>query len=60
MRLSTDAARDERQGLDTIVAALSAGVTVFDTAHAYGHGASDMGHNERLLAHAIRASGAER
>jgi aryl-alcohol dehydrogenase-like predicted oxidoreductase len=60
MRLSTDAARDEQRGLDTIVAALGAGVTVFDTAHAYGHGASDMGHNERLLARAIRMSGAER
>ncbi len=59
MRLSTDAARDEQRGLDTIVAALGAGVTVFDTAHAYGHGESDMGHNERLLARAIRASGAE-
>ncbi len=58
MRLSTDHARDEQRALDTIVAAVGAGVTVFDTAHAYGHGVSDMGHNERLLAHAIRVSGA--
>jgi aryl-alcohol dehydrogenase-like predicted oxidoreductase len=58
MRLSTDAARDEQRALDTIVAAVGAGVTVFDTAHAYGHGATDLGHNERLLAHAIRMSGA--
>jgi aryl-alcohol dehydrogenase-like predicted oxidoreductase len=58
MRLSTDAARDEPRALDTIVAAVDAGLTVFDTAHAYGLGAPDLGHNERLLAHAIRLSGA--
>ncbi len=53
MRLSTDAERDEGRGLETIAAAVRAGVTVFDTARAYGD-------NERLLARALRASGAER
>src|SRR5207302_2611427 len=31
----------------------------FDTAHAYGHGDAELGHNERLLARALRACGAE-
>ena len=36
MRLSTDEDRDEQLALDTIAAAAEAGVTAFDTAHAYG------------------------
>jgi aryl-alcohol dehydrogenase-like predicted oxidoreductase len=58
MRLSTDEDRDEERGLATIAAAAAAGVTVFDTARAYGHGAGDLGHNERLLARALRSCGA--
>ena len=38
MRLSTDADRDEERALATIAAAAEAGITVFDTARAYGHG----------------------
>jgi aryl-alcohol dehydrogenase-like predicted oxidoreductase len=53
MRLSTEAERDEERGLATIAAALAAGVTVFDTARAYGAGQADLGHNERLLARAL-------
>lgn len=53
MRLSTDAARDEAAGLATIRAAWDAGVRVFDTAHAYGLGEDDLGHNERLLSRAL-------
>jgi len=60
MRLSTDADRDEEVGLATIAAAIAAGVTVFDTGHAYGQTAAEAGHNERLLARALRAAGAER
>ena len=60
MRLSTDEDRDEELALETIAAAAEAGVTVFDTARAYGHGASELGHNERLLARALRRCGAER
>jgi aryl-alcohol dehydrogenase-like predicted oxidoreductase len=59
MRLSTDADRDEGRGAATIAAALDEGVTVFDTARAYGRGPDELGHNERLLAGAIRAAGAE-
>jgi len=59
MRLSTDESRDENRALDTIAAAAEAGVTVFDTARAYGLGADELGHNERLLARALRLCAAE-
>ena len=36
MRLSTDEDRDEERALETIAAAAEAGITVFDTARAYG------------------------
>ena len=49
MRLSTDADRDEERALATIVAAAEAGITVFDTARAYGD-------NEQLLARALRTA----
>ena len=58
MRLSTDADRDEPLARATITAAVAAGVTVFDTAHAYGRDGAELGHNERLLAAALRESGA--
>ncbi len=58
MRLSTDDSRDEELGLQTIAAAVEVGVTVFDTAHAYGRGAAELGHNEGLLARALRRCGA--
>ena len=51
MRLSTDETRDEELALETIAAAVEAGITVFDTARAYGD-------NEQLLARALRSSGA--
>ena len=47
MRLSTDEDRDEERADATIAAAVGAGVTVFDTARAYGD-------NERLLARVVR------
>ncbi|HWW09660.1 MAG TPA: aldo/keto reductase, partial [Candidatus Acidoferrales bacterium] len=50
----------EDVALQTIAAAAEAGVTVFDTAHAYGSGAADLGRNERLLARALRLSGAQK
>ena len=59
MRLSTDADRDEQRALATIAAAVDAGTTVFDTARAYGHGEHDLGHNERLLARALRLCGGD-
>ncbi len=59
MRLSTDPDRDEERALATIAAAAEAGITVFDTARAYGHGEHELGHNERLLARALRRIRAE-
>lgn len=58
MRLSTDEGRDEELALATIAAAAEAGITVFDTARSYGRGGDDVGHNEKLLARALRSSGA--
>jgi aryl-alcohol dehydrogenase-like predicted oxidoreductase/predicted kinase len=52
MRMSTDEDRDEQQALETIAAAAEAGITVFDTARAYGD-------NERLLAHGLRRGKAD-
>src|SRR5688572_5499841 len=52
MRLSTDPDRDEARGLETILAALEAGVTLLDTAPSYCHGEGDEHHNERLIARA--------
>ena len=60
MRLSTDADRDESRALETVAAAVEAGVAVFDTARAYGADESELGHNERLLARALRLAGAGR
>ncbi len=57
MRMSTDPDRNETLADETIAAAAAAGVTVFDTARAYGHGDGELGHNERLLAAALRACG---
>ncbi|HYB30024.1 MAG TPA: aldo/keto reductase [Solirubrobacteraceae bacterium] len=57
MRMSTDPDRDPELAEQTIAAALDAGITVFDTAHAYGLDEDDLGHNERLVARAMsRAS----
>ena len=59
MRLSTEADCDEALAGATIAAALEEGITVFDTAHAYGQGEADMGRGERLLGAALtrRADG---
>jgi aryl-alcohol dehydrogenase-like predicted oxidoreductase/predicted kinase len=58
MRLSTDEDRNAELPLSTIAAAAEAGVSVFDTARAYGRGEADLGHNERLLARGLRECGA--
>ena len=59
MRMSTDESRDLGLAVATIAAAAEAGVTVFDTARAYGLGEADLGHNEKLLASALRQCGAD-
>ena len=53
MRLSTASDRDEARALATLHAALDAGVTLLDTADAYARDASEIGHNERLIARAL-------
>ena len=59
MRLSTDEDRDEERALATVAASVAAGTTIFDTARAYGRGEHELGHNERLLARALRLCGGE-
>ncbi len=51
---------DERLALDTIAAAAGAGITVFDTARAYGPDRAGLGHNERMVARALRAADGQR
>ncbi len=53
MRLSTAVDRDEARAVAVIHAALDAGVRLLDTADAYGRDASEIGHNERLVAGAL-------
>jgi aryl-alcohol dehydrogenase-like predicted oxidoreductase/predicted kinase len=59
MRLSTDENRNDERALETIAAAADAGITVFDTARAYGRGEAELGHNERLVARALRRAGTD-
>jgi aryl-alcohol dehydrogenase-like predicted oxidoreductase len=47
---------DEQLAFDTVAAAVGAGITVFDTAHAYGVERGGPGSNERLVAGALRAA----
>jgi aryl-alcohol dehydrogenase-like predicted oxidoreductase len=54
MPLSLEGRPDEAQALRTIHAALDAGVTLIDTADAYSRDDADVGHNERLIAKALR------
>jgi aryl-alcohol dehydrogenase-like predicted oxidoreductase len=54
MPLSVTGRPDEDRAIRTIHAALDAGVNLIDTADAYSLGESDFGHNERLIAKALR------
>ena len=54
MPLSLKGRPDEDQAIRTIHAALDAGVELIDTADAYAYDESDTGHNERLIAKALR------
>src|SRR5437588_12756050 len=51
---------EEELALDAVAAATSGGISVFDTAHAYAPEAAALGHNERLVARAVRAAGRHR
>ena len=57
MRLSTAADRDDDRAIAVLHAALDAGVTLLDTANAYCWDDSETGHNERLIARALRTTG---
>ncbi len=54
MHLSLAERPSDRQGIKVIHAALDAGMTLIDTADAYCLDASEVGHNERLIARALR------
>ena len=54
MRLSTAPDRDAERAIAVIHAALDAGVTLLDTADAYCRDDTETGHNERLIAAALR------
>jgi aryl-alcohol dehydrogenase-like predicted oxidoreductase len=59
MPMSIEGRPDERRSVDTIHAALDAGVTLFDTADAYSLNANDFGHNESLIAGAVASYGGD-
>jgi aryl-alcohol dehydrogenase-like predicted oxidoreductase len=54
MPLSIDGRPSREQGLATILAAIDAGVTLIDTADSYTMEADGQGHNESLIAEALR------
>lgn len=60
MRLSTVVQRDDARSIAVIHAALDAGVRLLDTADAYCHDDSEIGHNERLIARALATWSGER
>jgi aryl-alcohol dehydrogenase-like predicted oxidoreductase len=53
MPMSIEGRPDAGRSVDTIVAALDAGVTLIDTADAYHIHADEVGHNETLIAQAL-------
>jgi aryl-alcohol dehydrogenase-like predicted oxidoreductase/histidinol phosphatase-like enzyme/predicted kinase len=53
MRLSTDPLRDDDRAIAVLHAAFDAGVDLVDTADAYARDATEVGHNERLIARAL-------
>ncbi|MEV7150210.1 aldo/keto reductase [Streptomyces sp. NPDC093084] len=57
MPMSIEGRPDTGRSIATIHAALDAGVTLIDTADAYHRDAGEVGHNEELIAGALRAYG---
>ncbi|MHB1010993.1 MAG: aldo/keto reductase [Propionibacteriaceae bacterium] len=57
MPMSIEGRPDEERSIATIHAALDAGVTLIDTADAYHLHAGEVGHNERLIAKALKEYG---
>ncbi|WP_431279073.1 aldo/keto reductase [Leifsonia poae] len=59
MPMSIEGRPDEARSIATIHAALEVGVTFFDTADAYHLHADEVGHNETLIADAVRSWGGD-
>ncbi|MBX9245301.1 aldo/keto reductase [Actinotalea ferrariae] len=57
MPMSIEGKPDEARAIRTIHAALDAGVTLVDTADSYHEHPTDVGHNEILIAKALRLAG---
>ncbi|MET9269929.1 aldo/keto reductase [Kribbella sp. NPDC003557] len=59
MPMSIEGRPDEDRSIATIHAALDAGITLIDTADAYHLTATDVGHNESLIAKALSTYGGD-
>ncbi len=59
MPMSIEGRPDTERSVATIHAALDAGVTLIDTADAYHQHADEVGHNEQLIADALRSWGGD-
>lgn len=59
MPMSIEGRPDEARSLATIHAALDSGVTLIDTADSYHRDAGEVGHNEELIARALRTYGGD-
>jgi aryl-alcohol dehydrogenase-like predicted oxidoreductase len=59
MPRSIEGRPETERSVATIHAALEAGVTLIDTADAYHRDANDVGHNEELIASALRSYGSD-
>ena len=54
MPLSLEGRPDDDDGVRVVAAAIDAGMTLIDTADVYCIDDGDIGHNERLIARALR------
>jgi len=59
MPMSIEGRPDESRSIAAVHAALDAGVTLIDTADAYHRDANEVGHNELLIAEALRTYGGD-
>ena len=59
MPMSIEGRPERSRSIATIHAALDAGITLIDTADAYHVGADEVGHNETLIAEALRSYGGD-
>src|SRR5437870_5462561 len=59
MPMSIEGRPDEARSIATIHAAVEAGITLIDTADAYHLTATDVGHNESLIAKALASYGGD-